>query len=291
MQLYLRMRRSLRLRSRFYWRSEWATGSYVSDTPAIIVGGSMRSGTTLMRTVLDSHPHIAAGPETWMFVYRRPSPIEMLAAEYGIAVQDVRRVWERCNSLAQFLDEFLGEYARRMGKARWAEKSPGNVTRLDYIWRHFPHAKFIHMIRDGRDVVCSMVSQRERLRHEGRPIRFEGTLDSRIRTWRRYVSAGIAWRGHENYLEIRYEDLVSNPKAVIGRVLDFVGEPWSDDVLCADAVQRQRKQKIEEYGTPEVHHPIFRKSIGRWRKDLSEAEARLCWRRAGDLLENLGYER
>ena len=279
----------LRIRSRIYWNTRWARHNYVSAAPAIIIGGCVRSGTTLMRTMLDSHPNIAAGPESWLFVH--PIAIDWLAEYYNLSLREVLAIRGESTCLAHFIELFFGHYARRMGKSRWAEKSPANVTRLKYIWRHFPRAKFIHMIRDARDVVCSIRSQRRRL-HEDSAGRVNGValdMDDGLSLWKTYVSAGASWCGDPRYLEVRYEDLVMSPREVMMRILDFVGEPWSDKVLHAHEHQLARRQKIAEIGTPEVHSPIFQTSIGRWRRDLSRAEIQRCWKKAGRLLEILGY--
>lgn len=288
MKLYVRLKRMLRIRSRLYWASRWANGAHVSDTPAVIVGGSVRSGTTLMRTMLDSHPLIAAGPESWLFVHQ--VNYVLLAEGYGFSLEETQAIRDESTCLAHFIDLFLAEYARRMAKPLWAEKSPGNVTRLEYIWRHFPKAKFIHMIRDGRDVVCSIKSQRERISREIPGAIIRGTLEDRISIWRSCVRAGTAWREDPRYLEVRYEALVQSPDETMARVFDFLQVPWSDNPLQAHQLQRSRGHAIRELGTPEVHKPLFKSSIGRWRRDLSEREIQVCWKRAGDLLSELGYQ-
>lgn len=284
-----RARKRLQLRSRLFWGSRWANGTYVSDAPAIIVGGCIRSGTTLLRTMLDSHPNIAAGAETWLFVGRHESGFPWLADEYGLSREYVKEMAATSPSLPHFIERFLDEYAERMGKKRWAEKSPGNVMRLQYIFRHFPKAKFIHVIRDGRDVVCSIVAQRERLRKQGIDTPVPGTTEDRIRFWVDAVRAGLTWREDPRYLEVRYEDLVNAPDVHARRVLEFVDEPWCDDVLKANEVQQSRAHRIREYGTPEVHQPIFNRSIGRWESDLTASEIAICHRLGGKLLQQLGY--
>ena len=74
-------------------------------------------------------------------------------------------------------------------------------------------------------------------------------------------------------------------------MLKFIGEPWCDVVLKADEIQKSRSQRIREYGTPEVHQPIFRRSIGRWQRDLSPRDVACIDRIGGGLLESLGYDR
>lgn len=284
----MKIRRIEGARERLYWLSSWARGSYISDTSAIIIGGSVRSGTTLIRTMLDSHSRLAAGPESWLFVYRVDYPT--LARDYDLSLEKVEAI-RRCSTcLAHFIDLFFEDYAKRMGKIRWVEKSPANVTRLKYIWRHFPKAKFIHMIRDGRDVVCSIDSQHKRLRAQAVEVTAR-TLDERIRLWKSHVSAGMRWRGDRRYLEVKYEDLVQAPRKAMETVLGFLEEAWSDNVLRAYEIQRIHPHIANEQGTPEVRMPIFGTSVGRWRTELSEDDAQRCWRKAGPFLESLGYAR
>ncbi len=282
----MNVRRMLRTRTRLYWSSRWVRGAFTSETPAVIVGGSVRSGTTLIRTMLDSHPRLAAGPESWVFVYR--VDYGALAKDYDISLEAAEAIRRRATCLAHFIDLFFEDYARRMGKARWVEKSPANVLRLKYIWQHFPRAKFVHMVRDGRDVACSIESQHKRLRAEKVKVG-ERTLDERIELWKSHVSAGIRWRGDQRYLEVKYEDLVNAPRKTMERVLIFLGEPWSDDVLQAHEIQRKHPHIVSERGTPEVRKPIFGSSVGRWRTELSEEDTRVFQRKAGALLQALGY--
>ncbi len=79
-----------------------------------------------------------------------------LAEHFGISLWQIRRMRRRSASGAEFIDRFFGEYARRHGVTRWAEKSPANVKCLDFIFEHFPGAHFVHVIRDGRDMACSI---------------------------------------------------------------------------------------------------------------------------------------
>ena len=274
------------LRTRLYWWSRWANGPHVSAAPAIIIGGCVRSGTTLMRAMLDSHPNIAIGPESWLFVYR--VDYRVLAEEYAMSDDDVYMLCTRSTCLSHFIDQFFETYAERMGKPRWGEKSPTNVLRLKYIWRHFPKAKFIHMIRDGRDVVCSIESQHTRLRTDGFRIA-DRSLKQRIAVWREHVAAGMRWRGDQRYVEVKYENLAQAPRKTMEKVLDFLGEPWSEDVLRAHEIQRNHPHIANEQGTPEVRMPIFGTSVGRWRTELSERDAQRFWHSAGELLQSLGY--
>jgi hypothetical protein len=271
-----------------YWRSPWADGAYRSAARAVIIGGCYRSGTTLMRAILDSHPHIAIGPESWLFVYR--PDYESLAADYNVPIWYVLDVRRQSTCLAHFVELFFEAYAQRLGKTKWGEKSPPNVRRLPWIWQRFPNARFIHMVRDGRDVLCSMRSQHRRLAAEGFETRRK-SFDECLRWWISCIRAGIRWRGDPRYHEVKYEELVTDPRGTMAGVLDFLAEPWADEVLRAHEVQRKHPHIDYERGTPEVREPVFRTSVGRWRKDLPMHEADRFWQRAQMLLRRLGYTR
>ena len=142
------IRKRLELGLRLYYRSPWVRAPYTSAEAPIIVGGCDRSGTTLLRATLDSHPDIAAGPESWVFVYKiKP---DWLASEFGFEPSFVRSLMKETGSLAEFIDRFMDAYRKRENRPVWCEKSPRNILRLDWIWERFPKARVIHIVRDGR---------------------------------------------------------------------------------------------------------------------------------------------
>jgi protein-tyrosine sulfotransferase len=120
----------------------------------IVIGGAARSGTTLLRTILGRHPLIASGSETTVFLYRVSSP-DWIADRFGWETALIER-WQRdSRSQMEFIERFYHAILEQSGKAIWVEKTPRNVWRFPFIRRRFPLAKLVHIIRDGRDVVCS----------------------------------------------------------------------------------------------------------------------------------------
>src|SRR2546428_34964 len=109
-----------------WWRRR--NSRYVSTQSPVIVGGCQRSGTTLLRVILDSHPHIACGPEssllTGSFLPHK------LAARFEMPLAEIRRLQAEASDHAEFVDKLLSRYAARHGKTRWAEKTPQNVRHV-----------------------------------------------------------------------------------------------------------------------------------------------------------------
>lgn len=280
-------RARLELGLRLYYCSPWVRHPYKSTSAPIIIGGSDRSGTTLLRAALDCHPDVFAGPETWLFAYRVSS--HFLASEYEFDLDEVRRIRSDSAGLAEFVDRFLGAAASRAGAERWCEKSPRNIRRLAYIWRHFPDARVVHVIRDGRDVVASLRSHPRRLRTPSGYVEttVDRPIDECVDHWIRHVLAGITHRGEERYLEVRYEALVRDYVTTLEAVCQHVGLPWSDEMRDRERVQAGRSDR--ELVNPEVRQPLFDARIGRWQVDLTLEEQAVVHERAGGLLAELGY--
>jgi hypothetical protein len=248
--------------------------------PAIIVGGSARSGTTLVRKLLDQHPDIMCGPETSLLL---PSPInpDGLALDYGLDADRIR-AWRRdCPSQVRFVETFMHAAQERRGKRRWGEKTPLNVSHLDWILPRFPEARFVHVIRDGRDAVCSMRSHGIRRLVDGRWVKTPRarTIEECAISWRRRVAEGIQHRGHPRYRELRYEDLVRSPRDTLATLFEFVGE---EPVRLGDQPPAEGESAVGDLA-------ISASSLGRWRRDLTTDEQQMVRQIAGELLEELGY--
>ena len=199
--------------------------------PAPFVVGVGRSGTTLLRMMLDAHPELAIPPET----HFAPGLIERAHegagadalvdeivgargwADFGIQAERLR---ERVTALeeggaATVLRAFYGLCAEREGKRRWGDKTPIYVRSMRPIGGELPEARFVHLIRDGRDVV---LSRRARGMGAGKPI--ADTADR----WRRRIEEARtqARRLRGRYLELRYEDLVTRPEPQLRRVCELI---------------------------------------------------------------------
>jgi len=256
----------------------------MSDTapPPIFIVGCQRSGTTLVRLMLDSHPHICCGPET-----------RFLADLAKVTRQNWKRMshfgfdkayWHR--SMARFFAGIQQDYAASKGKVRWADKTPRYALVLDFIDQLFPDCQVVHVVRDGRDVVAS---------HKHR-FGYRSAVKA-AEKWPRYIRAARAAgarMGSERYHEVRYEALVADPKATMQDLLEFLGEPWNDAVLhhedylhdVADkyaAFARGRRREGGDTGA------VYRSRVGAGRKELGLALAALLQMRGRRQLRELGY--
>jgi protein-tyrosine sulfotransferase len=251
-----------------------------------------RSGTTLLRVILDSHPNIYCGTELrvvhalanlWSAA-DEPQCARALRKFYDVDTEATRKIF------AELIWSFLTPAWLASGKRRIAEKTPSNLLAFKALRQLFPESPLIHIIRDGRDVVASRL---ERDRASVTQHLDAGELAaSRAQEWvdamrlRREIVAD-SWLASA-YLEIRYESLVQSPQPTLERVFAFMGEPFDSRVLAFHLVERN-VAGTEEWSADAVRKSIFTSSIGRWRNALSAAELDAVMTVAAKTLAELGY--
>ena len=164
-----------------------------------------------------------------------------LVSSYGLD-----RDWWLEHIRALYAD-FQAEVLARAGKARWAEKDPTYTLHLPFIEELFPDAVYVHLLRDGHDVVASF---RDRWGYRvGGPRRAHRVGPLRQRRPR----PGSTPARRTRFLELRYEDLVADPEAQGRRLFEFLGEAWDPAVLDFDPADAQRHRAL-----PVVHRPAAR---------------------------------
>jgi hypothetical protein len=251
--------------------------------PPIFIVGCQRSGTTMLRLILDSHPNISCGPETRFLAGLAPITGDQWhrMSQYGMSKDE----WHR--RIADFFAGFQRDYATARGKSRWADKTPLYALSLDFLDQLFPTCQIIHVIRDGRDVVAS---------HRKRWGRISA-VKAAVK-WPRYISAARAVGGRmpaSRYLELRYEDLVGDTENVLRGLFDWLGEPWDARVLGYD--QHPHNVPDRHWTTTAVQRgagssngaAIYRSRVGAYRRDLNPLLRALVRIVDGPTLRELGY--
>ena len=278
--------------------------------PAPFVVGAGRSGTTLLRMMLDSHSTLAIPPETDFAAaaepFRQAGATAAACAmtdswrwqDFNIsAAEFIRRVREeRPRSLGDVMRIFYRLYAELMDKPRWGDKSPYYVWGMKAIDRLLPEAHFVHVIRDGRDVALSVL-----------PLWFgPDTVAEAASDWVEIVAAARRQAPDlSSYTEVRYEDLIGEPERILRELCDLLELGWEAAMLDYHVAARRRLASETADGSfggrlvpreerMRIHRligkPPQRAQIGRWRSEMSAADLRAFERIAGDTLGSLGYE-
>jgi hypothetical protein len=271
----------------------------LAERPFFIVGNP-RSGTTLLRFILSSHPRIYVPGETG-FV---PFLLKDFSGE--LSLDDLRRLLERIGRLnrawsgmvadipawyaalpeprlAYVLDALYRHKAAEYGAVHWGDKTPSYVLHIAALNEIFPTAQFVHLIRDGRDATLSAEKKWGRRRWY---------MDNYylLRNWVRCVERGRAAGrklGPSRYLEVCYENLVRDPEPEIRRICDFLEEDLHADML--DHTRFAHRQ-IGPGGHVEVREPISTASVRRWEIQMSPFDKKIADRVAGNTLSSLGYQ-
>jgi protein-tyrosine sulfotransferase len=202
---------------------------YSRDMPLVFVGGVPRSGTTLMRAMLDAHPEIRCGEETRVI----PRLLGM-RGQWARSPKESKRLSEAGltdevidSALAAFILEVIakhGEPAKHL-----CNKDPFTLKSSVYLSQMFPNSKFVLMVRDGRAVVHSIISRKVTI--SGFDLK---SFRSCLQKWNQAMEVmyyQCMRVGPENCLLVYYEQLVLHPKVWMEKILRFLNIPWNEDVL------------------------------------------------------------
>jgi hypothetical protein len=252
--------------------------------------GAGRSGTTLLRVILDSHPNIACGTELKVIPaianmwYDFQTVQAQTLKEFFLNESDINDIFR------QMIIRMLEKYRLHTGKARMAEKSPNNVSFFFHLHAIFPESPLIHVIRDGRDVICSLLSMNWIDTKTLKPIEYTRDPQKAAEYWVSSVQRGrMAGKDpavEPRYFEILYENMVLDPIPTLKQLFSFIDEPWDPTVINF----HEHEHKLTgESSADQVSRPLHSRSIGRWQKELKENEKELIKKIAGSLLIELGY--
>jgi hypothetical protein len=253
-----------------------------SDRPIFIIGCA-RSGTTLLRMILDSHPRISCGEETKFLLDLEPilGSHWRLLAPYGFD-----RAWW-LDRIRDMYGGFQTAYVKKRGKARWAEKTPSYTLHLPFVEELFPDAQYLHIIRDGRDVVASY---RNRWGYRSGVRAANSVWAHYVRTAREFGSRLAPGRYHE----LRYEALVGDTEPTVRALLAFLGEDWDPLVLRYEEAEHDTTERYATFTAQRRETggdtaPIYRSRVGAGKRALDPVLKALLARSGGSLLAELGY--
>ncbi len=277
--------------------------------PYLFVVGAARSGTTLLQRMLDAHPLLAVVNKTYWLPrkYRERTgltrdglvtaalfPLLLDSPKFermGFGEEDLQRIAGDGAPIryVDFVGRLFDEYATRQGKQLAGDKTPGYVRRMAQLHELWPKARFVHIIRDPRDVCLSLLDWSSGERTAGQFGTWQ--LDRKVSSalyWRYSVAigreAGMAL-GAELYHETRYEDLVTRTEAELGRLCEFLDIPF--DVAMQNYHVGRTRPKPGRSSKAQWRPPT--RGLRDWTTQLAAHDSAAIEVAVGELLGELGY--
>jgi hypothetical protein len=270
-----------------------------NDAPLLLLG-VRRSGTTLLRVILDRSSRLAIPDESYVvpqLALRHPSPVDPAIflddlrrlprlLELGIDPDAVATRLRPGMTTGEAIAAVFETYAAAQGKPRWGDKTPLYMQHLPLLERLFPDARFVHLVRDGRDAALSFLAMPEGIvtRTWAHPRDAAGFACQ----WRTELEAAVALGarvGSGRFLEVRYERLAAAPEETVRAICAFAGLPFEPAMLDyagnVDLAGKPHQQRLAQPPTAGVRD---------WRAEMAPADVAAFEGVAGDLLARLGYE-
>lgn len=283
-------------------------------TPVPFVVGVARSGTTLLRMMLDAHPQMAIPPETHFIpevvAKCRASKNPREAFFQGVLADprwsdfqlDAETFRKRLEAIEPFeigsgLRAFYELYAERFHKPRWGDKTPPYIVHMRLIAELLPEARFIHLIRDGRDVMLSVKN-----------LWFgPSSLTDAAERWIGWIKSAREQAAQlPNYLEVRYEDLLLDTEPTLQKICAFLDLTWEPQMLeyhrgaeerLSEMARDMKSSEGKVWASAEQRvdiHAMTKKPpetsrMGRWKTEMSAADREQFENAARPMLEEFGY--
>jgi hypothetical protein len=275
------------------------------DNPVFIVGVD-RSGTTLLNMMLDSHPDM-------LITYEQRTIIKFYEniATYGDLCFEENRIalitdilsdenvklnfpnvsvsdfdLNECKTFGDIIKNLYGLELTKQGKLIWGDKDPIYTQHIEILNEIFPNAKFIHLIRDGRDVALSLITKR------WGPT----TFTNAIKYWERTIQMTrrlLRMLDSTQTIELKYEDLVTDPEGNLRNLCVFLKLEYNDKMLNSYSTKALNNATVKNLAS-DIHRNILNKpdtsQLYKWKKKLNVIDQAIAWEYAGEELDHFGYE-
>jgi hypothetical protein len=282
------------------------TTDYYGCDPYLFIVGCARSGTTLVHRIVDAHPEIAITPEMHWITRHFKSRNGLVASElvselighkrfaqFEIPREQFEGLLGSGEALPYltFLRRVFGLYGKIKNKPLVGNKTPAYIRRMLDLHALWPEAKFVHIIRDGRDVCLSVLNWKKANHIVGRYASWEEDPVSTTALWwerkvRKAREDGAAL-GPGLYHETLYEDLVDDPERECKRLCEFLGVPYDDAMIRF----HEGRERVEPGRGAKSAWLRVTPGLRDWRTEMCTGDVERFEAAAGDLLEELGYER
>jgi hypothetical protein len=265
----------------------------------IFIIGSPRSGTTWLQLLINSHPNVASSLELNTFSsYLSPMINSWKKEEHNYKSGKWNKGLPTLiddKEFYSYVDDFLGNIYQKVldknpGATHLLDKNPANTLHVDLINQLMPNSKFIHIIRDGRDVVVSWKNVKKNIGFG------YGSAREGAKVWKDRVLKGQEAKKLEGrYLEVRYEDLLVNGLPTVKGVYDFCGLEYTEEsiqkIYTENSFEILKKNNISPDPNINTKEGFYNKGVkGSWTDELNLEEKFLFHVNAWDTLKELGYE-
>lgn len=247
----------------------------------IFVGGAPRSGTTLVQNILDSHPDICGSPE---FLHIRDIVDLRNKLHNSIGLGYIDRICspdEVDGFISSLIEKLLLPLADSNGYKFLSEKTPENVLVFSEMINLFPEARFIHVVRDPRAVIASLLEVKVRAKNKGiKPPRYTANTRAAIKHTKKCLTNGFLASkvAPKKVLTVIYERLVTEPEDEIMRICEFLEIEWSRNMVNPGKFEHLGEQAITVqsnevwYSTQTYNRDPDTQSLDTWKTSLTPTQ-------------------
>jgi len=258
----------------FWWNED------VSQRRHIFVVGPPRSGTTLLKNVIQSHSEVfGIEGETRFFLRRNYADFR----HPSVSDEEMEQLVRKARSPVDLFDRFAEVIRRHSCGSRFLEKTPEHALRLPYLLNHFPESHVVFVVRDPRD---GLRSAREH------PVIWstfpdDDRMGGYLAVWKQSAQAYLNHADHESVLNLRYECFCREPRETLQSLLGPIGLEIEEQQLNAEAYGDTETSASATHAR--LREPITPKSVGAWREELSETEVQRVERTLAEEMKAFGY--